>query len=441
MPKTRTYNTKQYKHIDRKISFDKVKNYVLNPLCVARHSFLPFIHYDLVIKKYIKQLKDGKIKGIVKEKKRSIYYAGHLDSYIYRYYSDMLNEKYDSWSGENNIDDLSVAYRINKPSQSNIHFAAKAISKIVECEASLIVIGDFESYFDTLNHFLLKKRLARVLKVDRLSEDWYNVFKSITKFGYLSKEILERETTGEKGAYFHNLQEFRNYRKVHKVQYNKKLFGIPQGSPISGVLANVYAVDFDIEMNSIAIQYNGFYQRYSDDFILVLPLKIDDKSTINDFKDTILKRIEMLSSLNEISIQKEKLKCRLFRQREVQDVIQFKASQIDYLGFTFNGIDVKIREKSIGKFYRDAKKLIQKSYVIKRRKSLKKLPNRHKIYSLYTDFGKSERYRSNFIDYAKRAQRVFDKISPNTNNLMMEQLKNRKKIIEKALKYKIHSKI
>lgn len=104
MSKFLEYKPKQYKHIDKRISFDKVKNYVLNPLCVARHSFLPFIHYDLVTKKYSKQLKSGETRGVLKEKRRSIYYAGHLDSYIYRYYSDMLNEKYDIWSVENNIE-------------------------------------------------------------------------------------------------------------------------------------------------------------------------------------------------------------------------------------------------------------------------------------------------------------------------------------------------
>ena len=109
-------------------------------------------------------------------------------------------------------------------------------------------------------------------------------------------------------------------------------------------------------MSSIAAQYNGFYQRYSDDFILILPLKIGSWSKINDFKEIILNRIEELSNINKIRIQKEKLEYRLFHQQEIIDVDQFKPSQIDYLGFTFNGIDVKIRERSIGKFYRDAKK-------------------------------------------------------------------------------------
>ncbi len=90
MPKLFTYTSKQYKHIDKKISFSKVRNYVLNPLCVARHSFLPFIHYDLIFEKYARQSRNGEIKAVVKEKKRSIYYAGHLDSYIYRYYPEHL---------------------------------------------------------------------------------------------------------------------------------------------------------------------------------------------------------------------------------------------------------------------------------------------------------------------------------------------------------------
>ena len=135
----------------------------------------------------------------------------------------MLNEKYDIWSVENNIDDMSVAYRKNKQSQSNIHFAANAISKIFESKSSIVFVGDFENYFDTLDHFFLKKRLMSVLKVDQLTKDWYNVFKSVTKFGYLSKEKLEQEETGAKGAYFHNLQEFRE-ELIGSEPYNLKEF-------------------------------------------------------------------------------------------------------------------------------------------------------------------------------------------------------------------------
>lgn len=116
-------------------------------------------------------------------------------------------------------------------------------------------------------------------------------------------------------------------------------------------------------------------------------------------------------------------------------------ASIDYLGFKFDGHNVKMREKSIYKFYRNARKLIFKSKKIQEKLGLSKIPNRHKIYALYTDFGYSNKYPSNFISYAKRSQKIFDKVSPETNNLMLNQIKNRKKKIEKALGYKIHSRV
>lgn len=433
------YTVKPYKHIDKKISFSKVKDYVLNPDMVSKHSFLPFIHHTLIVEKFIGHSFSNQ--SPIKEKSRAIYYAGHLDSYIYRYYSDLLNEVYNQWVVENGLDKLSVAYRTNKIAQSSINFSANAIAKIVDTESSLIVIGDFESYFDTLDHTLLKNRLKTVLSTDYLSKDWHNVFKSLTKFGYVPKEKLEELDTEVQGAYFNNLSEFRVYQKEHKVCSNPESFGIPQGSPISGVLANVYAIDFDREMAELAQQYEGYYQRYSDDFILILPIAFSDKKQAQSISSQIVDKIEYLANENRIRIQKTKLNCALYHQKQMISITGDQPTHIDYLGFTFDGYSVKMRQKSIGKFYRKARRLIRHAHKVKIAKKMKKLPYRHKIYSLYTDFGVSETYRSNFIDYAKRAQRIFDNISPKTKNVMMEQLKNRKKIIEKELGYRIHSKI
>ncbi|WP_270993677.1 hypothetical protein [Listeria seeligeri] len=69
------------------------------------------------------------------------------------------------------------------------------------------------------------------------------------------------------------------------------------------------------------------------------------------------------------------------------------------------------------------------------------MPYKKKIYGLCTDLGRDYNNHGNFISYAKRAQEKFDEISPNTNNLIMNQMKNRKKKIEKMLGYKIHTKI
>lgn len=438
------YICKQYKHLDKRISFDKVKLYVSNSKKIAHHSFLPFLRYERITEKYVgKQLKISSVRPI-KRKVRTLMYSGHLDSYIYKYYSDLLNIKYNEWMKSTKLNQYSVAYRTNKKHQSSINFAAEAISFIESQKNALIIVGDFEHFFDTLDHRLLKERLIRVLNVQKLSDDWYNVFKSITKFAYIDKESLESSNSPlvqkKYYSYFNSIRDFRKYQKTHKCYINTNSYGIPQGNSLSGVLANIYAIDFDKDLSDLARDFNGFYQKYSDDFILVLNENMLKDEYGIDYVKKMNSKLESLADINRICLQAEKNKTYLIKDDVIYNSLG-KESHVDYLGFTFDGINVKLREKSIYKFYREARKLIYKSKSIKKNKNLKKLPNRHKIYSLYTDFGKSKYYPSNFISYVKRAQHIFDKISPNTNNLMLLQLKNRKKKIESALGYRIHSRI
>lgn len=72
---------------------------------------------------------------------------------------------------------------------------------------------------------------------------------------------------------------------------------------------------------------------------------------------------------------------------------------------------------------------------------MKRIPHRNRIYGLFTDKGFKEgngRSKSNFIEYAKRSQKIFDQVSKNTNNQMMDQIKNRKKKLEKLLGSRIY---
>lgn len=100
-----------------------------------------------------------------------------------------------------------------------------------------------------------------------------------------------------------------------------------------------------------------------------------------------------------------------------------------------------MRGKSVYKFYRKADDLINMALSKRWKEQSVRLPYKRKIYKLYTDFGKyRENSYGNFITYAQRAQNKFDHISPHTKNIMMQQIKNRKKIIEKKLGIKIHIK-
>src|SRR5699024_5447017 len=114
-------------------------------------------------------------------------------SFIYKYYSENLNGKYNLFCKKNKIDECVTAYINNKNGKSNIDFAAEVINQIVEYGQSYVMVGDFTKYFDTIDHQLLKDKLQQVLEVDRLSDDWFNVYRSITRYGYYEKEDIERD--------------------------------------------------------------------------------------------------------------------------------------------------------------------------------------------------------------------------------------------------------
>ena len=64
--------------------------------------------------------------------------------------------------------------------------------------------------------------------------------------------------------------------------------GIPQGTPISATLANLYMIDFDELIYNItsSVDRPAFYQRYSDDIILICERKDEEF-----YYDLLLKEI------------------------------------------------------------------------------------------------------------------------------------------------------
>ena len=460
--KNEIYPIKSYLHFDKPIRYSKVQSNVENPEWVARHAFLPFIKFEL---KYniLKGIVDGKPN--TKPKNRVIMYASHIDNYIYKYYSEKLNEKYNQFCVKKGIDDCVIAYRNNKNGCCNIDFAAEIINKIVEYGAAYIFIGDFKSYFDEIDHSLLKKNLREVLEMDTLPKDWYQVYKTITHYGYYMKNEIEQYCRSKKGqrSYFDNVYKFRKFQKEHQTEKNLYHKGIPQGSAISAVFANVFAINLDIKLNQIAELYGGCYRRYSDDYILVIP---KDCCSLENAKD-INTEIISLSKDCYITIQEEKTGMYVYENEKMKELSSDELKSLNYLGFIFDGKNVYMRGKSVFKFYRNAKKLIRRAKKIAERRYVKIsnsnnkkrykvknfykcMPYKTKIYTLYTDLGlirhngneyEKRRGKSSFIDYAKRCQRIFDRNSPYTKNLMMSQMKNRKKIIESYLGYKLHVRI
>lgn len=432
------YITKRYKHIDKPKNIRKVESYVTDKHNISQHSFLPFIKNNHEVEKW--QRKKHEKNGYINIKERRIMYAGHLDNYIYRYYSDQLNCKYNTYLEKNELDEVVLAYRSNKLNQSNINFSAKVINEIVEHKEAYILIGDFTDFFNKIDHSKLKENIQKVINTDRLCKDWFNIYKSATKYGYYEKEFLEDaesiirdfDNISNDYSYFSSVKSFRKFQRKYPCKFNTTKFGIPQGLAISGVFSNIACLDFDQSMKDISDQNNGIYRRYSDDFIIALP-----KSTnLNDEKDKIplLKNdIISLAESNGMELNPEKTNIYEYTDNKIINFETKEQTTLDYLGFIFNGEQVSMRGKSVYKYYRKAYQAIDIAKQVKKRKELNQIPYKREIYRLYTDYGTDESEYGNFMSYAKRSQRIFDGISPRTKNMMENQIKNRQKKLLKHL--------
>lgn len=447
---TYEYKSKKYLHFDGRRPYNhKTKGYVSDHKRIQSHSFYPFIRYFSETEKYYRDEENPDSRPI-KTKKRMIMYASHIDNFIYKNYGEKLNEAYNSWVNVHSIDENTIAYRSKKgeKGKSNIDHAADVINRIHKLDSCYIMIGDFKGYFDNLNHQKLKERLCRVLREeeDKLPRDWYKVIRSVTKYSYYNQKRIHKYCGTDKQLkrkkqfkYFSSPSEYREFKSLYPALQNTKSCGIPQGTAISAVLSNVYAIDFDTQVNQMIQKYEGVYRRYSDDFIIVLPKEyVKSPMQFENFMGIIYALVQK----NGMIIEENKTKAYCFHENQITDYHSSEPARMDYLGFIFDGATVEMRGKSPYKFYRHAKRLIEKAKKVKEKKGLEKLPYRKQIYSLYTDLGIDRRPFGNFITYAMRSQEAFDRISPYTDNQMLQQVYNRRNKINKMLGYKIsHQKL
>ena len=319
--------------LEEKDRFVWIEKYITNPNKIASHSFLPFIHKTYNQRKFRKkydaksgyvikeacniQNKKPKALRYSDEKNREIYYAGHLDALVYSYYSFLLSEKYNEKLIKLNLNDCITAYRSIKinpliedsSNKCNIDFANEVFNYIKTNKSDKLVVMAFDisSFFDNLKHNHLLKSWMELLEVSKLPNDHFNVFKNITRFSYVDEgelfETFKDKIWFEKHKNF-SQEKFKIQKPISKVQFlrnqgaiayckpedffkhRKKLvhelkhknpllpnqkrdYGIPQGSPISSILANLYLLEFDKIINDFVSLNGGLYRRYSDDMITI----------------------------------------------------------------------------------------------------------------------------------------------------------------------------
>lgn len=430
----KNFRSKNYSHFDERINInDSFFNYIKDPEKIKKHSFFPLIYKEQIFLKY-----DKNEIGNFKRKVRPLAYSSHKDRAIFSYYSFLLNKAYNDYCKKKGIDNSSIAYRTNLK-KSNIDFAKEAFDFIKKLESGYIIIGDFKSFFDNLQHEVLKKNLCEVLKQNKLNEDWYAIYKNITKYSKCDiKELLLINGLNESEIEKLNdmprvvtLEQFNELRKNGKIQNNKEKKespeesskGIPQGTPISAVFSNVYMINFDQELKEYVKQKNGLYLRYSDDFIIVIP---DNKINIDEIKKYIY---NLCSGEEKLTLEPNKTREYKYIKNKISEISSGKQIRIDYLGFTFDGEKIRIRDKTLTKYYY---RMYKKIKTIKNARKKNEKVSCQNLYRHYSIKGIKDK-KKNFISYVIKAEKIFENLEDEIKKVRLTHLKK----IKNRLKIKI----
>jgi hypothetical protein len=495
------FRLKRYPHIGLPLKLrDRgwVESYVTNPTKIKSHSFFPFIHRKISVRKFrrakIQNSKKSKLR-VATYKEREVYYANHLDSNIYSYYSSILKDLYEEKLKESGAEKCVTAYRRiklyeNEKSRNkcNIDFANDIFGYIKSNNKKNLVSITFDitSFFDNLNHNKLKKAWCNVLNEKNLPEDHYAVFRNLTKFSFLELEdifeefkdeiIVKKDEIDTKRIKIDRIELLKNkdaiafcekkdfdlrIRKKNLIRKNKhtdktgnvlREKGIPQGSPISSTLANIYLLQFDKIINEEIIKMGGIYRRYSDDMVVI----VDE-----EYMPKIIELFNQHISDLELEIQPAKTQIFYFKEFDgkygckeynLNTGLLNKNSKFEYLGFTFDGETVYLKSSGISKFYRKMKRSIKRGgfYAKYGKNEVPKL-FKNRLYKRFSIIGakrrtifkkdphspikwiKSNKYEwGNFLTYTELASRVFTK--SNIKSKIKSQTKNHWPILHQLMK-------
>lgn len=394
------FRNRRYLHFDRPVGFNLAQRIVTSPTRVAQHAFYPLIAYQIEAEK-IRRNPDTKLLER-KSKTRPIKYPAHLDSHIYAYYAWMLGKQYEQEIEKRQLSKCILAFR--PLGQSNIDFAHRAFSAIAKRSSCAVVALDITGFFDNLDHKRLKTMWCKILRKRRLPDDHYCIYSSVTSYSYANKEALYNEfgisPHNPKSGRTHicSAQEFRErVRRKGLLTTNKTGKGIPQGTPISALLSNIYMFSFDEHMEARMEAVGGEYMRYCDDMLLIVPLEMKNK-----IAGEVRQKIKRL----KLDINTSKTQIHVFEKKSGE----LKADKsLQYLGFIYDGQQVTVRSAALAKYFERMKSGVRLAKNTKKKYDQIRLTHgqaakplyRRKLYQRYSHFG-----RRNFIRYALKAAKT-----------------------------------
>ena len=226
--------------------------------------------------------------------------------------------------------DHSYGFRPGK----SAHDAVYQVRKHIREGYRIAVDMDLSKFFDTVNHDILMHRVARKVRDKR-------VLRLIGR--YLRAAVMVNG----------------------RLQVTRK--GVPQGGPLSPLLANIVLDDLDKELEKRGHRF----ARYADDFI-------------------ILVKTRRAGERVQTSVQR-------FLERRLKLKVNQEKSQVaptdetDFLGFTFRGNKIRWSANAFREFKRRVKQLTGRSWFVSMEYRLEKLAQYLRGWMNY--FGISEYFR------------------------------------------------
>jgi hypothetical protein len=204
-------------------------------------------------------------------------------------------------------------------------------------------------------------------------------------------------TTGE----FRKLIKGRNLLKT-----NTTPKGIPQGTPISALLSNVYMLAFDKDVKHEVERIGGRYWRYCDDIMVVVPTQGHGiRGYIEDRIQTEGLSVNHAKTETVYFLPDENGQCRAMAEKSDGNRVP---GNLQYLGFEFDGKRVLIRKKSLDRQIRRMQRAVRLALLTKRKYDKLRAESNLPLKPLFRRKlleNHSPRGQRNFFSYGKRSLR------------------------------------
>lgn len=323
-------------------------------------------------------------------------YASHRDACVLSFYSATLASRLEAYYAGLNLSDCALAYR--KTGLGNYDFAAEAFAYAKANAPVMILAFDVTGFFDNLDHKLLKQRLCRLLGVSKLSDDWYYVFRAMTRYSCIDLDGLKQDPNfadrfqpGVRGP-IASIAELKR-AGVHIYHHSASGKGIPQGTPISATFSNAYMIDFDEAAKGFCEARGALYRRYSDDILVVCK---PDCARVMETEIVQLVAAEKL----EINLSKtERTTFDLTSPRSESEALA------QYLGFVLTRDGAMIRPQSLARRRRKLKRHLRQMQRVATRQIEAGLPVEVWTKAFRRRFTRPD-FR-NFSSYARRSAKAF----------------------------------